>query len=363
MALADLKSVIREEYAAWDSFGQEWNQDRIAKYLGVGRQRVSECVSDLTAKRRMTRQAHATRLSMLGWTQTEVAGVLDASQQSVSNDLTNSADSGIFSSGLDASDIASRIGWDLTLTTAKMLEGKTDAERFAKLDIKTQPYDVWQFAGCHDLMGDQHPGRIPGQLVCHVLHFFTEPGDLIIDPMAGSGTTLDACLLFDRKAHGYDIDSRHDRIDVEHHDLSTGWPEPTAKANLVFWDPPYFDKMDSKSIGDDGYIEGSISGLDPDGYMDWLHKRFGELHNAVKAGTKLAFLMSDWDSQNAKQYSDHAGLFLWDYADRLRDSGWTLTRQIQAPLSTQQIHPDIVNKHRAARRLGRLERWLLIAEA
>jgi hypothetical protein len=31
-------------------------------------------------------------------------------------------------------------------------------------------------------------------------------------------------------------------------------------------------------------------------------------------------------------------------------------------LPTQQIHPDIVNKHRAARRLGRLGRYLLVAE-
>jgi hypothetical protein len=32
-------------------------------------------------------------------------------------------------------------------------------------------------------------------------------------------------------------------------------------------------------------------------------------------------------------------------------------------LSTQQVHPDIVNKFRESRRLARLERYLLIAEA
>ena len=40
-----------------------------------------------------------------------------------------------------------------------------------------------------------------------------------------------------------------------------------------------------------------------------------------------------------------------------------MLRHIQAPLSTQQVHPDIVNKFRASRRLARLERYLLIVEA
>jgi len=48
-----------------------------------------------------------------------------------------------------------------------------------------QPYDVWNFAKCHDLYGREWPGRIPGQLIAHVLYFYTNPGDLVLDPMAG----------------------------------------------------------------------------------------------------------------------------------------------------------------------------------
>lgn len=69
------------------------------------------------------------------------------------------------------------------------------------------------------------------------------------------------------------------------------------------------------------------------------------------------------DPENAKDHKDHPGIFLWDYADLLRSSGWRLTRQIQVPLSTQQVHPDIVGKFRESRRLARLERYLLVAEA
>ena len=70
----------------------------------------------------------------------------------------------------------------------------------------------------------------------------------------------------------------------------------------------------------------------------------------------LSFLMADWNDNEGKL----PGIFLWDYADLIYESGWTLERQIQVPLTTQQVHPDIVNKYRESRKLARLARYLLI---
>ena len=298
---------------------------------------------------------------------TEIAVRLGVSRPTISDDVRNcnlakiDTDLGENWNEEGIAEWANRLGLPLTDCYAAAMEGMDDKQRFELLGITVQPYDVWNFSDCHDLMGDKHPGRIPGQLVCHVLYFFTKPGDLVVDPMVGSGTVLDACLLLGRRARGYDIDQRHERNDIEEHNLTDGWPDSVSKASLIFWDPPYFDKMDAGTIGSDGYIEGSISGMDPDAYMSWFRERFAQLYESVSAGTRLAFLMSDWDSENAKNYAGHRGLFLWDYADAMRDAGWAITRQIQCPLSTQQVHPDIVNKHREARRLARLGRYLLVA--
>jgi DNA modification methylase len=336
--------------------------------MGVAERTVYDWVGHILSREKEERQSKVLRLSMLGWTQQEIAARLETSQPTVSGDIKN-CDSArtdiqrLAEGRTERHEIARRFNLPPTLVEAITLDGLDDGQRLKRLGVKVQPYDVWQFAGCHDLMGDAHPGRIPGELVAHVLYFFTQPGDLVVDPMAGSGTTLDACLLMGRKARSYDIDHRHDRVDVERHDLSTGWPDTVAKASLVFWDPPYFDKMDSSTIGESGYIDGSVSKLSPDDYLSFFAKRFAELHEAVRPGTKLAFLMSDWDPENAKDHGQHPGIFLWNYADLLRDTGWKLVRQIQVPLSTQQVHPDIVNKFRESRRLARLERYLLIAEA
>jgi DNA methylase len=352
MSNADLKALALEECEA-DPKG--FDVKAFMKDMGIAQRTVYDWVGHILSKEREERQAKVLRLSMLGWTQQEIAERLEVARTTVTADVKNcesaKADIQRLATGhTERHEIARRFNLQPALVEAITIDGLSDEQRMRKLGIKTQPYDVWQFPGCHDLMGDNHPGRIPGELVTHVLYFYTEPGDLVVDPMAGSGTTLDACLLMGRKARSYDIDLHHERIDVETHDLRSGWPETTAKARLVFWDPPYFAKMDAE------YVNGSISGLKSAEYLEFFAKRFTELRETVQPGTVLAFLMSDYDDSGP-------GIFLWDYADLLRDAGWHLTRQIQCPLSTQQVHPDIVNKFRESRRLARLERYLLIGEA
>jgi len=370
MSNTDLKTLAEEEFEAdylanGDSTldAQEWGRS-----LGISKSTVYRWVSHIIERGKASRAAKAWRLSQLGWTQAEIGerlGGLD--KATVSRELQNSQlgkmqqDLGEHWNDKGVAEVANRLGLPLCDAMAAAMVGMDDEDRLKQLGIKIQPYDVWNFPACHDLMGDKHPGRIPGELVAHALYFLTNPGDLVVDPMAGSGTTLDACLLMGRKARGYDIDHRHKRCDVEGHNLGDGWPAKVADASLVFWDPPYYDKMDHGTIGEDGYIEGSISGLDPDEYLTWFGKRFVELHQAMKTGARLAFLMSDWDSENAKKNVGHPGIWIWDYADILRDAGFTLERHIQAPLGTQQVHPDIVNKFRASRRMARLERYLLVA--
>ncbi len=69
--------------------------------------------------------------------------------------------------------------------------------RFA-VDFRPTPYDVWSFR--HDrAFGIPHPGRTPPGIVAHTLHYFTRPNDLVVDPMAGGGTTIDVCKSMGRR--------------------------------------------------------------------------------------------------------------------------------------------------------------------
>lgn len=50
-----------------------------------------------------------------------------------------------------------------------------------------------------------HPTQKPVQLLEHLIQIFTDPGDVVIDPCAGSGSTLLAAANCGRKAYGFEI--------------------------------------------------------------------------------------------------------------------------------------------------------------
>jgi site-specific DNA-methyltransferase (adenine-specific) len=50
-----------------------------------------------------------------------------------------------------------------------------------------------------------HPTQKPVPLLKKLIEIFTDPGDVVIDPCAGSGSTIVAALELDRKAYGFEI--------------------------------------------------------------------------------------------------------------------------------------------------------------
>lgn len=52
----------------------------------------------------------------------------------------------------------------------------------------------------------EHPSPKPVALLERILEVITEPGDLVVDPFAGSGSTLVACRNIGRRAIGVEID-------------------------------------------------------------------------------------------------------------------------------------------------------------
>jgi transcriptional regulator with XRE-family HTH domain len=188
----DLRALAEEEFRANPALNAaEWG-----RRLGVPERTVRRWVSHIVQAWRREREIIAWHLHKLGWTQEEIGEKLGVDQSVISRIMQNGNPAVLHKSlPSDWNDRliqqeAERLGIPLIDAWAAALDGMDDEERLKRLGITIQPYDVWHFTRCHDLMGGPHPGRIPGQLVCHVLYFFTKPGDLVVDPMAGSGTTL-----------------------------------------------------------------------------------------------------------------------------------------------------------------------------
>ena len=63
---------------------------------------------------------------------------------------------------------------------------------------------------CIDWMRDNrtpkiHPTQKPVPLLQYLIRIFTDPGDVVIDPCAGSGSTLFAAKELGRRAYGFEI--------------------------------------------------------------------------------------------------------------------------------------------------------------
>lgn len=67
-----------------------------------------------------------------------------------------------------------------------------------------------------------HPTQKPVKLLKKLIEIFTDPGDIVIDPTAGSGSTLIAALELGRKAYGFEIDKNF-------HKSATKWIDATIQ--------------------------------------------------------------------------------------------------------------------------------------
>lgn len=53
-----------------------------------------------------------------------------------------------------------------------------------------------------------HPTQKPVKLLKRLIEIFTDEGDIVIDPVAGSGSTLQAAYELNRKSFGFEVDTK-----------------------------------------------------------------------------------------------------------------------------------------------------------
>ncbi len=89
-------------------------------------------------------------------------------------------------------------------------------DSIGKSDISKKEFMEWT-NGVWNFMGEsktklRHPAPFPVELPKRCIKLFTFIGDIVLDPFLGSGSTLIACALTNRKGIGVEIDKNYCEI-------------------------------------------------------------------------------------------------------------------------------------------------------
>jgi len=161
---------------------------------------------------------------------------------------------------------------------------------YKKPKLELQTTTLWEYPSQHYGEGMQgnksYKGATPSWVIWNLLKRYTKDGDTVIDPMCGSGTTIDVCKDLGRKGLGFDLQPQRPditRADARHLPLVDG------SAEFVFVDPPYSTHLKYSGLPE------CIGELDADGggYYEAMTEVITEIHRVLKPGGHVGLYVSD----------------------------------------------------------------------
>jgi DNA modification methylase len=162
---------------------------------------------------------------------------------------------------------------------------------------------LWEYPSQHydspsgaRVQGSQeYAGATPSWVIWQLLSRYTRDNDLVVDPMCGSGTTLDVARDLNRRALGYDLAPPPGRTDIFRADARK-LPLEDGKADFVFIDPPYSTHI---RYSDDPACIGRLDAREASGeavgaaYYHAMEQVIAEIHRILKDRRYMALYVSD----------------------------------------------------------------------
>lgn len=172
--------------------------------------------------------------------------------------------------------------------------------RPARPPLRIMTTTLWEYPSQHydsprvgSMQGDKdYAGATPSWVIWQLLSRYTRPGDTVLDPMCGSGTTLDVCTDLERKGIGFDLAPT--RPDIRRADARQ-IPLDSASVDFAFIDPPYSTHIqyseDPACIGKLDASEEDDEGSSP--YYDAMAEVLNEVYRVLRPRRYLGLYVSD----------------------------------------------------------------------
>lgn len=161
---------------------------------------------------------------------------------------------------------------------------------YKKPKLELQTTTLWEYPSQHygpAMQGDQaYQGATPSYVIWNLLQRYTRPNDLVVDPMCGSGTTIDVAKDLGRRVQGFDLAPY--RADIQQAD-ARHIPLEDESVDFVFIDPPYSTHLE---YSDDPRCIGKLSAHES-GYYEAMDAVIREIHRIMKPRRYMALYVSD----------------------------------------------------------------------
>ncbi len=223
------------------------------------------------------------------------------------------------------------------------LTGRKQISRLQPEKFEEETTTVWSFPERGDWATHQgnYRGNWAPQIPRNLILRYTQPGELVLDPMVGSGTTMVECRLLGRNGIGVDINYHSlmltfDRLNFESVNLYEELPSASIRlfhadarqlnlienesVDLIATHPPYAGIIRySKSEP----IEGDLSQIRSiDQFLDAMELVARECYRVLKPNKHCAILVGD-----TRRHKHHVPIAFWTMERFLR-AGFILREDI-----------------------------------
>ena len=328
------KKVIELYKKILDKKAQSYNNERLQKVFSIEYATFRNWIKDLDEEVEAQRNELILKLFLQCKTQEEIAKEVGLTQQTV---------------GLKIKELLSIIDEPLKslIFSEKTLVLKENKEfKFPlkygflgeKIEIlkafQPQLYNIWNQGKISNEI--EHFGNVPIEFTENLLYYYTEPFDIVYDPFAGGGPTIDACEKWVRKYYCSDRIPKEIRPEIKRWEIKNGLPkELPNNIKLVFLDPPYWNQAKEKYSKDNN----DLANMSLDNFYETLTTFVKECKKKLADNGKIALIIgaSQWPNKDYERVD-----LVINLIERFKKIGFEIEQRIICPYSTEQYNGNQV---------------------
>lgn len=328
----DKRSMARQIYHATDDRERDGKKAHLARILSVSERTVRDWLSRIDKDAKDARNRRVFDLWMSCHTQEEISELVGCTRDEVRG----------------VKNIKFGESGNLAEFPKDSQANATHATAF-----QVPVYNIWKEQ--KPPPGLTHFGQTYVRWLDNLLYLYTNPFDIVVDPFAGSGSTIDLCK---KRFRRYWVADRKPVVERENEirqwDITEGLPAlPQWKdVRLVYLDPPYWWQAKEKYSKDETDLGNMPLEVFNKTLAATINGFASKLKNGEPSYIALIIQPTQWNAPD-RQYTDHV-------ADMLRMVKLPIDMRFSCPYESQQYTPQMVEWAKDNKRCLVLSRELIV---